>query len=433
MLFEQWQTILATHRHAPAVCDAMSGECHSFADLQRTLDSLPRLPARRVHMASVRDGIVNFALQTLRAWRDDAVFCPVECDATNQPDVGELPPGIIHLKQTSGSTGEPRLVTFRAEQLASDAANIKATMGLRTESPNLAVVSVAHSYGFSNLVLPLLLQGHPLLHVPDALPASLRAAFARSTSLTLPAVPAMWRAWYQAGLLKDAPISLAISAGAPLPLELEQGVFETCGLKLHNFYGSSECGGIAYDRSSEPRTDAALAGTAMDGVRLSVNQDGCLVVEGANVGAGYLPTDDDTLDGARFVTSDLVEIVDGRVLMRGRLSDAINIAGRKLNPADVEAALLAFPGVEHAVVFGVPSGDVARCEEAVACVNVPGATSDPAGLTEWLGHRLPLWQVPRKIWFCNELHTDCRGKTPRRVWREKWLAKSAAPQPALPQ
>ena len=131
--------------------------------------------------------------------------------------------------------------------------------------------------------------------VPDALPGSLRAAFSLLQRFTLPAVPAMWRAWWQAGLLYDAPLELAISAGAPLPLEVEQGVFDATGLKIHNFYGSSECGGIAYDRSAEPRSDASFAGTAMDGVKLDVNAEGCLTVEGRNVGEGYWPRGDDAL------------------------------------------------------------------------------------------------------------------------------------------
>jgi acyl-coenzyme A synthetase/AMP-(fatty) acid ligase len=231
----------------------------------------------------------------------------------------------------------------------------------------------------------------------------------------------MWRAWWQAALLKDAPIRLAISAGAPLPLEVERGVWTECGLKIHNFYGSSECGGIAYDRSDAPREDASLAGSPMAGVHLSVNEEGCLVVQGPNVSQGYWPHADAALEGGRFVTSDLVELRGDRVLMRGRVSDAINIAGRKLNPADVEHALLACEGVKHCVVFGVPSADASRCEETVACVSAsPGMTEKQ--LLDVAGTRLATWQLPRRVWFCDELHPDARGKLSRAAWRARWLA-----------
>jgi acyl-coenzyme A synthetase/AMP-(fatty) acid ligase len=375
----------------------------------------------------VSGGVDNFVTQTLRAWRDGAVLCPIERETASVPGIAGLPEGIVHLKLTSGSTGEPRCVMFREEQLAADAENIGATMNLDESFPNVAVISVAHSYGFSNLVLPLLLQGHPLVSVPDPLPGSLRTAFALKHRLTLPAVPAMWRAWWQAGLLRGAPIALAISAGAPLPLDVERAVFSESGLKIHNFYGSSECGGIAYDRSEAPREEASLAGTAMEGVSLNRNEDGCLVVRGRNVGESYWPGKDTALRDGRFVTSDLVEIEDGAVLMRGRVSDAINIAGRKLNPAEVEEVLLACEGVKLCVVFGVPSADASRCEEAVACVNATGGLTEKQ-LLHLAGGRLASWQLPRHVWFCDALQPDARGKLPRAAWRTRWLQMQSGAQ-----
>ena len=40
----------------------------------------------------------------------------------------------------------------------------------------------------------------------------------------------------------------------------------------------------------------------------------------------------------------------------GRVSDVINVAGKKVNPAEIEAQLLRFEGVRQAVVFGRSTG-----------------------------------------------------------------------------
>jgi len=425
MLYDLWQQVLSTRRNDTAVWDIATGASHRFGDLQDLLDALPHLAKGCFHPVSVGQGGVNFLLQTLRGWRDEAVVCPLEVGAPPWPHGARaIPAGIAHLKTTSGTTGEPRCVLFRADQLVADATQIRETMKLDPALPNLAVISIAHSYGFSNLVLPLLLQGHPLILAPDALPSSLRGAFALGHRVTLPAVPAMWRAWHHGDLLKDAPIGLAISAGAPLPLELEKSVYETSGLKLHNFYGSSECGGIAYDTSDTPREDASIAGQAMSGVDLSVQEDGCLVVHSQAAGEGYWPQPDAALTGGKFTTSDLVEVNAGTVFMRGRVSDAINIAGRKLNPAEVEAALLAHEGVRHCVVFGVPSADAARCEETVACLSTKSDLTSTE-LSHWLGSRLQTWQLPRHFWFRQDLKPNARGKFPRPEWRKKWLVEQA--------
>ena len=95
----------------------------------------------------------------------------------------------------SGSTGAPRGVWFSAEQLQADVDQIVPTMGLRREWPNVGVISLAHSYGFSNLVLPLLLHGIPLILGANALPGTVERLLEVHGPVTLPAVPAMWRAW----------------------------------------------------------------------------------------------------------------------------------------------------------------------------------------------------------------------------------------------
>ncbi len=111
----------------------------------------------------------------------------------------------------------PRAVAFTAEQLAADAENIVATMGLRPDWPNLGVISMAYSYGFSNLVLPLLLHGIPLFLAPAPLPEILRGAAKAHWNLTVAGVPALWHAWHKAGVILSN-VRLAISAGATLPL-----------------------------------------------------------------------------------------------------------------------------------------------------------------------------------------------------------------------
>src|ERR1035438_8132082 len=244
-------------------------------------------------------------------------------------------------------------------------------MGLRADWPNLGVISLAHSYGFSNLVLPLLLHGIPLILAPSPLPETVRRAAEGYPDLTLAGVPALWRAWHEAGAISPN-VRRAISAGAPLPLNLEQAVSATSGLKIHNFYGSSECGGIAYDATDAPRTDDACVGSPMRNVELRLGQDGCLQVRGGAVGETYWPDGDPTLAEGCFQTSDLAEFRDGQVFLRGRLSDQINIAGRKVSPATIERALREHRAVKDCLVFGVPSSDADRTDVIVACIVANG-------------------------------------------------------------
>ena len=303
-----------------------------------------------------------------------------------------------------------------------DAENIVATMGLRRDWPNLGVISLAHSYGFSNLVTPLLLHGIPVILLDPPLPEAVRRAATTADHLTLPAVPALWRAWHEANAI-PANLRLAISAGAPLPLSLEQAVFDSTGIKLHNFYGASECGGIAYDTSTRPRSDAASVGVPMRNVQLSVNQDGCLQVRSRAVGETYWPERQPNLNAGVYSTSDLVELRDGQVFLRGRASDLINVAGRKISPEAIERVLLTHPNVRACVVFGAPSHEAERTEIIVACIAAKSnVTAD--GLRDFLLSRLPAWQVPREWFFVESLKSDQRGKLSRGEWRRRYLERA---------
>ncbi|HKS36450.1 MAG TPA: class I adenylate-forming enzyme family protein, partial [Verrucomicrobiae bacterium] len=275
-----------------------------------------------------------------------------------------------------------------------------------------------HSYGFSNLVLPLLLHGIPLILLNSPLPEAVRREVLSRDAMTLPAVPALWRAWHEAGVI-GAGIRLAISAGAPLPLALEGAVFESSGVKIHNFYGASECGGIAYDATAVPRADGACVGAPLKNVDLCVNDAGCLEVRGRAVGLTYWPESSEALADGCYRTSDLAELNGGLVYLRGRASDLINVAGRKVAPETVEQALRKHPRVVDCLVFGAPGGGAERLEIIVACVAVRSQTGAEE-LRQFLLQQLPSWQVPREWVFVESLEVNQRGKLSRSEWRRRY-------------
>jgi long-chain acyl-CoA synthetase len=419
MLYERWRQTARSYPGEIALRDLPSGRQWTFRELEMAAETT-EAGAQKVAFPTGLSA--EFVLGVLRAWRAKQIICPVEADQ-RPPEIGAgLPSEIVHLKMTSGTTSVPRFVAFTASQLMADAENIVATMGLRRDWPNLGVISLAHSYGFSNLVLPLLLHGIPLILTGAPLPEIVLRASETEPAITLAAVPALWRTWHTAGAIPRN-VRLAISAGAPLPVALEQNVFAAHGVKIHNFYGSSECGGIAYDASADPRLDDSCTGAPMRNVSLALAENGCLEVRSEAVGQTYWPEANPALGGGVFRTNDLVELSNGQVYFRGRAGDQINVAGRKVSPETIEKILLAHPGVRECVVFGVPSSDDGRGENIVACVsaatNIAGET-----LKQFLLGQVPAWQVPREWWLVESLFASQRGKLSRAEWRKRYLERA---------
>jgi long-chain acyl-CoA synthetase len=420
MLYERWQKVVQERRNEIALRDLASDRCWTFSQLDREAETSP--PGNPV-MIYPQGNSPEFIIAVLRGWRRNMVICPLE--AHHQPLAVSPPPTpCCHLKTTPASTGVPRAVAFTEEQLAADAENIVATMGLRPDWPNLGVISLAYSYGFSNLVLPLLLHGIPLFLVSSPLPVALRCAAHAHWNLTVAAVPTLWHAWHKAGaILRN--VRLAISAGAPLPLSLERAVFEEHGVKIHNFYGSTECGGIAYDATMTPRTDESSVGRLLKNVNVEIGEDGSLLVRSRAVGETYWPEPEDSLGGGIFQTCDLAEVNGDEILLRGRTNDQINVAGRKVSPAIIEQALLEHESVAECLVFGVPGVNADRIDLIVACV-----TADRRGtkdeLKQFLLQKLPSWQVPREWRFMDSLQINGHGKQIARAhWRKDFLENRA--------
>src|SRR5206468_2908312 len=71
-------------------------------------------------------------------------------------------------------------------------------------------------------------------------------------------------------------------------------------------------------------------------------------VRSAAVSDGYFPKpNDQKLGNGVFVPDDLLERHDSALKIVGRISDVINVAGKKVNPAEVEAQLLRFKGIQQ--------------------------------------------------------------------------------------
>ena len=191
------------------------------------------------------------------------------------------------------------------------------------------------------------------------------------------------------------------------------------GLKIHTFYGSSECGGIGYDAEEEILTEEGFVGTPLRGVQIAPIADARIDVCSPAVGDGYFPeADPAALSNGHFTPGDLVSWTPRGMFIAGRAADFINIAGRKLNPAEIERHLLECPGVRQAVLFGVPS--TLRGEEGIACVAGDGL--DAASVLRFCRARLSAWQAPRDVWIVPEIPVNDRGKISRRVLAENYLA-----------
>lgn len=108
----------------------------------------------------------------------------------------------------------------------------------------------------------------------------------------------------------------------------------------------------------------------------------------------------------------------GRLHLLDRRGDTIISGGTNIYPREVEEVLVAHPGVEEAVVFGVP--DELWGESVVATV-VVAAGAEPPTEEELIAHcraRIASFKKPRRVLFADALPKNAYGKVLRRQVRD---------------
>jgi long-chain acyl-CoA synthetase len=411
-----WRDKLSSFSKGSALLVQLAEDASWPAIFLATLDlSLVTIPLETEVAGQQLDNVVNVTRPhaAIRAKELSRLHSDPPDWTAPQPDL---------LKITSGTTGLPRAIRFRESQLFNDCRNICSSMGLLPEDVNFGAIPFAHSYGFSNLITPLLYQGTRFVCSRDRLPRAIYRHIEESEATVLPATPAIFQAL---SALNDCDrlgaIRICISAGAPLPAETVQQFYHRYKLRIHSFYGSSECGGIMFDREGRLDAPSGFVGTPMDGVQITRLQNDRIEITGTNVGDGYFPDQDpETLQTGRFRPGDLVRWLGESAQLYGRASDFINIAGKKIHPSLVEEHIRKLAGVIEVIAFGVPSPN--RNEDLVALV----MSNPPVSRQTLEAHcraGLADWQVPRDFEIVKELPVNARGKIKRSDLAAEYVAK----------
>jgi long-chain acyl-CoA synthetase len=405
LLWKLWRRTAARHPDKPVVFDA--GRAWTCRELIKAAKQItpallkshaPSWPIRgRSRRTAPLQHLVPIAEPNGAAWlvrcfaaqSSGAVALPL--DASLSPDaqraivrrIGYAPRGTVCIKLTSGTTGEFKPVFCSAAHLINDGRNICATMGIRPDDINLAQIPLGHSYGLGNLVMPLILQGTPIVCAQTIAPREILELIRQHNVTVFPTVPAVLRALAALPAKKPASLRLVISAGAPLSAEVAQQFYRRYGIKIHNFYGASETGGICYDRTGNATLTGRSIGKPLENVRVKIRRDSRVVV-------------------GRQVLADLGEWNRyGELKLIGRVGVVANIGGKKVSPAEVERALRAVPGVSDAWVTVLKDKRGNDYLAAAVETNRAEVESDL---------KLPAWQMPRRYFLTRVLPRTERGK-----------------------
>jgi 3-oxocholest-4-en-26-oate---CoA ligase len=383
--------------------------------------------------------------------------------ASGARDFGPRSPDDVYIIYTGGTTGYPKGVMWRHEDIwRTLAGGIDFITGEPLADEWAQSRAGAESEGLVRMAPA------PLIH-GAAMVATLACLFAGDTAVILPKFDphAVWAAVqrHQVNVLSvigDAmarPLTEALATGDYDTSSLvsvnstaalfSPAVKDATALALPNVFiseavGSTETGfaGIAFVSAGEEQRGGPTVTAGPDVIVIDAAGGVCgpgqtgKLARGGHVPLGYYKDPVKTaemfteVNGKRYaVPGDWARVEeDGAITLLGRGNTCVNTGGEKVYPEEVEGALKSHPDVFDSLVIGVPDDRLGQRVAALIQLR-PGAAADEAALEAHVRGRLAGHKVPRTVWFADSIGRTVSGKADYR-WARQYIADHPPATPA---
>ena len=350
---------------------------------------------------------------------------------------------------TTGTTGHPKgvLYSHRSTWLHSFAALTSAVFGLSELDTILPVVPMFHANAWGLPYAGFMAGASLVMPGPDLSPPALLELLESERVTVTGGVPTIWMGMVP--LLDGRDLSALrtiICGGSAVPKALSEAWRAKIGLPLSQAWGMTEMsplGSVCTIRSEfadldeEQKADIrATAGIAPPGVEMRIveaetgqvqpwddKSTGELECRGPWIAKQYFRTDE---PGEQFTQDGWLRTGDvgaisplGYLRLVDRTKDLVKSGGEWISSVAVENEIMGHPKVAEAAVIAVPHPKWS--ERPLACVVAKeGESLTREELRDYLGERLPAWQVPDDVVFIDEVPKTSVGKFSKKTLRDRF-------------
>lgn len=357
----------------------------------------------------------------------------VQGGGAENPRVEIEPSSLCSIIYTSGSTGRPKGVMLSHKNIVANTASIVQYLGLTERDIQMVVLPFFYVMGKSLLNTHVAVGGTVVVNNEFAYTAPVIRQMEKEGVTGFSGVPSTY-----AYLLHRSPLAsyrdrlpalrYCTQAGGHMARELKERLVETLPphTRLFVMYGATEAAArLTYVEPEMLERKMDSIGRAIPGVAVRVLDEtgrelpagelGELVASGDNIMQGYWKDPDSTaraLDKNGYHTGDLgYRDEEGYLYVTGRKDHLLKVGGHRLDPQEVEDALMATGLLLEVVVIGVEDPLLGTKLVALAVPLSDGVGAD-ALLAGCLA-RLPRHKVPAEVRFLPALPKYPSGKIDR--------------------
>jgi len=339
---------------------------------------------------------------------------------------------------SGGSTGRPKIIVAENPGVF----DFDTTIPLRQEKDRAQLVTgpLYHNGPFSFSMQGLFLGNHIVVMTRfDAL-ETLRLIETHDIDWMMMVPTMMNRIWKLPEAERTrydlASLRVMLHLAAPCPPWLKEEWINWIGAeRVHELFGGTEGTGATWITGDEWLAHRGSVGRLLGNSRVKVvDENGrdlppgeigeiFLLPEGGQGSTyHYIGAESKAIEGGWESLGDMGYVdEEGYIYLTDRKTDMILSGGANIYPAEVEAAIDAYPTVRSSAVIGLPDEDLGQQVHAI--VDAPDGVTQEA-LLAFLNERLARYKVPRSVEFVNEPLRDDAGKTRRSaLLRERTQSK----------
>lgn len=324
---------------------------------------------------------------------------------------------------SSGTTGIPKCIKFSSEAIYNAGINWAKAAKINENDNILCTASLHNGLGFNTSLISTFANGATLFFIDSWLsPRKIWSIVEKENITILTAFPFVYDLLsnYE-GCSKNHNLRLCYSSSAPLHHSTKEAFFEKTNINICDYYGIVECGPVTFNDGKVPLS----LGKPIDGVDIRiVDENSNIVQEGKGIiqiksnsmSSGYYKNaklfNMKLTEDGYFHTNDVGYFKDGYLYVLGRQDDSINVAGKKVDPVEIENVLRKYPNINDVVVTGYKSEKLGT--EYPVAFYTSEIEIDKSDLIDYLRPLLAPFKLPQKFIRIKEIPRSGIGKVKRK-------------------
>ncbi len=332
--------------------------------------------------------------------------------------------------QTSGSSGKPKGVILPRKAIQAKIEIYSKYLPLKDFRNTLCMLPLNFGHGLiTNFLFPIL-SGHSVFLAPAGqmdVYSNLGQIIDEHDISCFSSVPSILKI---ASNFSEPPIKRTLKKIFCASAHLDKATWEKAlewsqGVRVNNMYGMTELASWIGGDQKEGREYQENTFDSPWGAEIKIakeNEDddyGEIHVKSESMMTGYFDDDANTkkvLVNGWFKTGDIGILQEGRVILKGRLDNVINLGGVKIYPEEINQLIKLHPKVADCYTLGLRKREI-DSDHGIGCIIVSktGETVDILEIQEMCKKHLSSFKIPTQFKSIEKLPVTERGKVDRQA------------------